>query len=92
MPVPVPDGYDLTDPDIYAERVPFEEFAWLRKSAPIFWNAQTEEDSSFDDGGLWVVSRHADVKDDLVCPHRLVERGEHGGRALRRQDRRLPGA
>ena len=62
MPVPVPDGYDLTDPDIYAERVPFGEFAWLRQNAPIFWNVQTVEDSSFDDGGLWVVSRHADVK------------------------------
>ena len=62
MPVPVPAGYDLTDPDTYAERVPFGEFAWLRQNAPIFWNAQTVEDSSFDDGGLWVVSRHADVK------------------------------
>lgn len=62
MPVPVPDGYDFTNPDILAEGVPFEEFAWLRKSAPVFWNAQTEEESSFDDGGLWVLSRHADVK------------------------------
>ncbi len=62
MPVPVPDGFDLTDPDIYAERVPLEEFAWLRRSAPVFWNAQSVEDSSFDDGGLWVLSRHADVK------------------------------
>lgn len=60
--VPVPDGFDLTDPDLHAERVPLEEYAWLRRSAPVFWNAQTEEDSSFDDGGLWVLSRHADVK------------------------------
>ncbi len=62
MPVPVPEGYDLTNPDIYAERVPLEEYAWLRRSAPVFWNAQTVEESSFDDGGLWVLSRHADVK------------------------------
>ncbi|HMU78920.1 MAG TPA: cytochrome P450 [Microthrixaceae bacterium] len=62
MPVPVPPGYDLTDPDIYANAVPLAEYAWLRRSAPVFWNAQTVEESSFDDGGLWVVSRHADVK------------------------------
>ena len=68
MPVPVPGGFDLTNPDILAERVPFEEFAWLRQSAPVFWNAQTVEDSSFDDGGLWVISRHADVK-AVSCSH-----------------------
>ncbi|MBX7161346.1 MAG: cytochrome P450 [Acidimicrobiia bacterium] len=62
MPVPVPEGYDLTNPDIYAAGVPLAEFAWLRRSAPVFWNSQTVEDSSFDDGGLWVLSRHADVK------------------------------
>jgi len=60
--VPVPQGFDLTNPDLHAERVPLEEYAWLRRSAPVFWNVQSEEDSSFDDGGLWVLSRHADVK------------------------------
>src|SRR5680860_1349916 len=62
MPVPVPAGYDLTNPDIYAEGVPRDEFAWLRRSAPVFWNVQSVKESSFDDGGLWVLSRHADVK------------------------------
>ena len=62
MPVPVPPGYDLTNPDVHAERVPLEEYAWLRQTAPVFWNEQTVEDSSFDDGGLWVLSRHEDVK------------------------------
>lgn len=62
MPVPVPAGYDLTNPDIYAAAVPLAEYAWLRRSAPVFWNAQTVEESSFDDGGFWVISRHADVK------------------------------
>ena len=41
MPIPVPEGYDLTNPDIYAEHVPLDEFAWLRRSAPVFWNEQT---------------------------------------------------
>ena len=62
MALPIPQGYDLTNPDIYADKVPLDAFAWLRQSAPVFWNAQTLESSSFDDGGLWVLSRHADVK------------------------------
>ena len=39
----VPAGFDFTDPDLYASRVPLEEFAELRQNAPIFWNAQTRE-------------------------------------------------
>ena len=58
----VPEGFDFTDPDLYASRVPFPEFAELRKTAPVFWNPQTREESGFDDGGFWVVSRHEDVK------------------------------
>ncbi|CAN5736766.1 cytochrome P450 [soil metagenome] len=53
---------DLTDPDLYAERVPLEEFALLRRTAPVWWNPQNRQDHSFDDGGFWVISRHADVK------------------------------
>ncbi|HXH59425.1 cytochrome P450 [Iamia sp.] len=56
------DGMDLTSPDLYAERVPLEEFALLRRTAPVWWNAQNPQDHSFDDGGFWVLSRHADVK------------------------------
>ncbi|WP_419146314.1 cytochrome P450 [Iamia majanohamensis] len=53
---------DFTSPDLYAERVPLEEFALLRRTAPVWWNAQNRQDHSFDDGGFWVLSRHADVK------------------------------
>ena len=62
MTVQVPPGFDFTDPDLYESRVPLAEFAELRKNAPIFWNPQTREESGFDDGGLWIVSRHDDVK------------------------------
>jgi cholest-4-en-3-one 26-monooxygenase len=58
----IPAGFDFTSPDLYAERVPVEEFAILRRTAPVWWNAQTREGSSYDDGGYWVVSRHEDVK------------------------------
>ena len=41
MPTPnLPPGFDFTDPDIYAERLPIEELAHMRKVAPIWWNEQ----------------------------------------------------
>ncbi|MEV0688095.1 cytochrome P450 [Nocardia sp. NPDC050378] len=59
----LPEGFDVTDPAIYAERVPAEEFAELRRSAPIWWNPQPPEVGGFHDDGFWVVSKHADVKE-----------------------------
>ena len=58
----VPAGFDFTDPDLYVERVPVEEFAALRRVAKPFWNPQTLEASGFSDGGFWAISRHEDVK------------------------------
>ncbi|MGE2834356.1 cytochrome P450 [Mycobacterium sp. SMC-4] len=56
----LPSGYDFTDPDVLLEGIPVTEFAQLRKTAPVWWNAQDE--SIFDDGGYWVISRHEDIK------------------------------
>jgi cholest-4-en-3-one 26-monooxygenase len=62
MAVPsIPPGFDFTDPDLYSHRVPAEEFAELRRTAPVWWNAQPRGASGFDDDGYWVVSKHADV-------------------------------
>ncbi len=58
----VPDGFDLTDPEMWAQRVPVEELAELRKAAPIWWNPKSPEVGGFHDEGFWVVSKHADVK------------------------------
>jgi cholest-4-en-3-one 26-monooxygenase len=57
----IPPGFDFTDPDLYAHRVPAEEFAELRRTAPVWWNPQPRGASGFDDEGYWVVTRHADV-------------------------------
>lgn len=57
---PFGEGYDFTDPDVLLRGIPVTEFAQLRKTAPVWWNAQGE--SIFDDGGYWVISRHEDVK------------------------------
>jgi len=53
-------GFDLTDPDLYANRVPQEEFAELRRAAPVWWNPQ-QSDMGFNDDGFWAVTRHQDV-------------------------------
>ncbi|MFD6353910.1 cytochrome P450 [Nocardia tengchongensis] len=58
----VPDGFDVTDPEIWAKRVPAEELAELRKTAPIWWNPKSPEVGGFTDDGFWVLSKHADVK------------------------------
>ncbi len=60
MPGPqIPEGFDFTDPDLYAHRVPNDELAELRRAAPVWWNSQPG--SGFDDDGFWVVSKHADI-------------------------------
>ncbi|GGO80311.1 cytochrome P450 [Wenjunlia tyrosinilytica] len=58
----LPDGFDFTDPDIYQQRVPLPEFALMRETSPVWWNAQRHGVAGFDDDGYWVVTRHADVK------------------------------
>ena len=63
MPSPtLPPGFDFTDPDLNRERLPVEELAELRRTAPIWWNEQPV-DSGFHDGGYWVVTKHKDVKE-----------------------------
>ena len=62
MPVPdIPPGFDFTDPEIYATRVPSEELAELRRAAPVWWVSQRRGSAGFDDEGYWAVTRHADI-------------------------------
>jgi cholest-4-en-3-one 26-monooxygenase len=63
----LPAGFDFTDPDIYVERLPIEEFAELRRTAPVWWNEQPiGKAGGFNDGGYWVVSKLKDVKEVSV--------------------------
>ncbi len=59
----LPDGFDVTDPDMYMQRVPVEEFAELRRTAPIWWQEKSPEVGGFHDDGFWVVTKHADIKE-----------------------------
>jgi hypothetical protein len=47
----LPPGFDFTDPDIYAHRLPVQEVAELRATAPIWWNEQPPDQGGFGDGG-----------------------------------------
>jgi cholest-4-en-3-one 26-monooxygenase len=61
MPEPqIAPGFDLTDPDLYAHRVPQDELAELRRAAPVWWNPQPS-DMGFNDDGFWAVTKHRDV-------------------------------
>jgi cholest-4-en-3-one 26-monooxygenase len=57
----IPAGFDFTDPEIYKTRVPNEELAELRRTAPVWWVEQRRGSAGFDDDGYWAVTRHADV-------------------------------
>ena len=64
MPVPqLPEGFDVNDPDLYAQRLPRAEWEELRRTAPVWWQAQPRHRDGFDDDGHWVLTRHADVKE-----------------------------
>lgn len=60
----LPAGFDFTDPDTNAKRLPVEEFAELRATAPIWWNEQAPgKGGGFHDGGYWAITKLADVKE-----------------------------
>jgi cholest-4-en-3-one 26-monooxygenase len=61
--ISAPTGIDLTDPDINLAGVPHEEFAALRRTAPVSWIEQPPEARAGMEGGTgyWAVTRHEDV-------------------------------
>ncbi|MEV6139233.1 cytochrome P450 [Nocardia sp. NPDC051990] len=59
----IPAGFDFTDPDLLSTRLPIQEFAELRRTAPVWWCAQSGRASGFDDGGYWVISKLDHIKE-----------------------------
>ncbi|HEX5302487.1 MAG TPA: cytochrome P450, partial [Streptosporangiaceae bacterium] len=49
----MPGKADLTDLDMWARAVPYDEFARLRREAPVAWSPG--------EGGFWSVTRYADI-------------------------------
>ena len=61
MPLPPVDArLDLSDPDLVADRLPLDEFAWLRRNQPVRWNPQPSG-AAYGDAGFWALTRHAEV-------------------------------
>lgn len=57
-------GWDFTSPDLLEQGIPVKEFAELRKTAPVWWNAQEPgKGGGFHDGGYWVISKHAHIRE-----------------------------
>jgi cholest-4-en-3-one 26-monooxygenase len=48
---------------MYAERLPIDELAHMRKVAQIWWQEQERGNLAFGDTGYWVVTKHKDVKE-----------------------------
>jgi cholest-4-en-3-one 26-monooxygenase len=46
---------DLHDPDVYVRGVPHEQFAYLRKNAPVYWHPEPAGP------GYWAVTRYEDI-------------------------------
>ena len=60
--------FDVTDPDLIQQGVPYEEFKKLRTAAPVAWNAQRRLIGGYDDEGFWLVTRHAEVREVSLKP------------------------
>lgn len=57
-------GWDFTSPALLEQGIPVDEFAALRKTAPVWWNAQDPgKGGGFHDGGYWVVTKHEHVRE-----------------------------
>jgi cholest-4-en-3-one 26-monooxygenase len=60
----LPEGFDPTDPDVCVKGLPVDEWAELRKTAPVWWCETTPgKAGGFNDGGYWVVTKLNDVKE-----------------------------
>ncbi len=71
-PTAVDARLDLTDPDLLADRLPLNEFAWLRRNEPIRWNPQASE-AGYGDAGFWAITRHDDIAAVTRSPGWSVE-------------------
>jgi cholest-4-en-3-one 26-monooxygenase len=59
----LPEGFDVNDPDLYAQRLPRAEWDEIRRTSPVWWQSQPRHRDGYDDEGHWVLTRHADVKE-----------------------------
>ncbi len=53
---------NLTDADVFERGVPHEQFALLRREAPVYWHAETNGP------GFFAITKHADVRHVSTSP------------------------
>jgi cholest-4-en-3-one 26-monooxygenase len=64
---PITDHADLTDPSLLERGIPWDELDRLRSAEPVWWNPQPTG-YGFDDGGLWLLTRHSHVREVSIKP------------------------
>ena len=58
------EDWDFTSPELLEQGMPVAEFAQLRATAPVWWNAQQPgKGGGFHDGGYWVISKHQHIRE-----------------------------
>jgi linalool 8-monooxygenase len=67
---------DLKDPDLYQDRVPYDLFAELRRTSPVYWNPEA------DSAGFWAVTRHADILEVSRQPEVFSSAYANGGHRI----------
>jgi cholest-4-en-3-one 26-monooxygenase len=82
---PVDARVDLSDPDLLADHLPLDEFAWLRRHRPVRWNPQPST-AGYGDDGFWALTRHADVSAVTRSPGWSVEANSAFARRLDASD------
>ncbi len=67
---------DLRDSDLYVDHAPYEVFAELRKSDPVYWNPE-------DDGpGFWSLTKYDDIVEVSRQPLLFSSAHENGGHRI----------
>jgi len=74
------DDIDLTDLDVWEERVPYDWLALLRRDAPLHW--QPEQDGR----GFWALTRYDDVLGRQILQRRAPELGRERLPVLRHRE------
>lgn len=71
---------NLADTALFAHGDPHSAWAWLRRNAPVYWNADPAQPG----GGFWVLTRYADLMTVYVDPQTFSsERGTVLGGSFR---------
>ena len=67
---------DLSDPNLYADRVPHDVFTYLRQNDPVYWNVEANG------RGFWAITRYDDIVNISRQPQLFSSAHENGGHRI----------